>query len=171
MLKLVITASALALSAPVMAQELGTDMQSDSTVQETAPTAEETMPQDDMAAEPMATEDAMTDDQATTAQTTPDPMAQDEMQSNAAMAEAEGGNDPSAVDQFVEQQFPSFDGDSSGDLSAEEFAAWIAPMHQAEVPTEDPEAVKTWTSQAFVQADTDQSASVSKEELKTLLAG
>ncbi len=187
MLKLVITASALALCMPALAQEAGTDTQTDPATQETAPDGDLTTPPEDLADDATMDEtltDETTTDQTTAAQTTPskpidksesdDPEAAtppSTMDDDEATTEDPGTNDPGAVDQFVEQQFPSYDGDSSGELNKDEFAAWLAPLHHAEIPDADEAAVADWTGKAFAQADTDKNAGVSKDELKVLLAG
>lgn len=160
MLKLVITASALALSAPVMAQDMGMDSQTEPSM--TPPMNEQVMPGDDLASDPAAPMQDQTGDSMTELESADQAMTQD--------AEPQPANDSAAIEQFVEQQFPSYDGDGDGELSQTEFAAWMAPMHQAEKPDADAAAASAWAAQAFAQADTDGNAMVSKDELKTLLA-
>lgn len=79
---------------------------------------------------------------------------------------------PTQIAQIVDREFPSYDGDKSGDLNQAEFAAWMKKLRTASDPTVDPEAeqVKTWVGQAWAVADADKSGAVSKDELTGFLS-
>lgn len=79
---------------------------------------------------------------------------------------------PTQVAQIVDQEFPTYDADSTGDLSEAEFGAWMKKLRAATDPAVDPESadVKTWIGQAFAAADGDKSKSVSKTELTGFLS-
>ena len=76
------------------------------------------------------------------------------------------------VAQIVEQEFPTYDADSTGDLNEAEFGAWMKKLRAATDPAADTESaeVKTWIGQAFAAADSDKSKSVSKTELTSFLS-
>lgn len=79
---------------------------------------------------------------------------------------------PTQVAQIVDQEFPTYDADSTGDLNEAEFGAWMKKLRAATDPSVDPESadVKTWIGQAFAAADGDKSKSVSKTELTGFLS-
>ncbi len=79
---------------------------------------------------------------------------------------------PTQIAQIVETEFPTYDGDKSGDLSAAEFGAWMKKLRTAQDPAVDPESadVKSWIDQAYGAADADKSGSVTKEELVAFLS-
>ncbi|AMU96066.1 calcium-binding protein [Sphingopyxis terrae subsp. terrae NBRC 15098] len=79
---------------------------------------------------------------------------------------------PAQIAQIVETEFPTYDGDKSGDLSAAEFGAWMKKLRTAQDPAVDPESadVKSWIDQAYGAADADKSGSVTKEELVAFLS-
>lgn len=79
---------------------------------------------------------------------------------------------PTQVAQIVEQEFPTYDADKSGELSDAEFASWMKKLRTATDPSVDPESadVKTWVGQAFTAADGDKSGQVSKTELTGFLS-
>ena len=79
---------------------------------------------------------------------------------------------PAQIAQIVETEFPTYDGDKSGDLSSAEFGAWMKKLRTATEPSIDPESeqVKTWIGQAWAAADADKSGAVSKEELTGFLS-
>lgn len=72
---------------------------------------------------------------------------------------------------IVSTEFPTYDADKSGDLSATEFASWMDALKKASDPTFDatkPDS-KAWVDQAFAAADADKSKAVSKDELTHFL--
>lgn len=79
---------------------------------------------------------------------------------------------PTQVAQIVDQEFPTYDADSTGELNETEFAAWMKKLRAATDPAVDPESadVKTWIGQAFAAADADKSKGVSKTELTGFLS-
>ena len=79
---------------------------------------------------------------------------------------------PAQIAQIVETEFPTYDGDKSGDLSAAEFGAWMKKLRTAQDPAVDPESadVNSWIDQAYGAADADKSGSVTKEELIAFLS-
>ncbi|NIJ36872.1 hypothetical protein FHR22_001521 [Sphingopyxis panaciterrae] len=79
---------------------------------------------------------------------------------------------PTQVAQIVDQEFPTYDADKSGELSDAEFASWMKKLRTATDPSVDPESadVKTWVGQAFTAADGDKSGQVSKTELTGFLS-
>ncbi|MGV3482027.1 MAG: EF-hand domain-containing protein [Sphingobium sp.] len=129
--------------------------------------AQQTQPPQEPATESTATQppaEAQTAPEATTpsATTTPSP----------APAEAAPANSANTVAAVVDNDFPAFDADKNGELSKEEFAAWMTKLRAAQ-PNAAAASTDTtaWTEAAFAQADTDKNKSVSKGELTTFLQG
>ncbi|RHW16589.1 EF-hand domain-containing protein [Sphingomonas gilva] len=146
MLKYALLASALAIGAPAIAQDMTTPAP-----QQQAPT--QTAPQTD----PMQ--------QAPQAQpATPDTTA-------SAPTEQAPAAGPAQVAEVVKAEFPTYDKDSSGSLSDTEFASWMGALRKASEPTVDTESaeVKTWIEGAFASADTDKDKAVTEGELTTFL--
>lgn len=79
---------------------------------------------------------------------------------------------PTQVAQIVEQEFPTYDADASGELNAAEFSAWMKKLRTANDPAADTESesAKTWIAQAFAAADADKSTGVNKVELTSFLS-
>lgn len=69
------------------------------------------------------------------------------------------------VTAIVDQEFPAHDADSSGELNAAEFAAWMTKLRAAAPQDAQSGDHATWATQAFKVADADSSGSVSKTEL------
>ena len=69
-------------------------------------------------------------------------------------------------------EFPTYDADSSAELSEVEFGTWMKKLRTASEPTVDVESaeVKTWIGQAYGAADADKNGTVSKEELTAFLS-
>jgi len=78
----------------------------------------------------------------------------------------------SQIAHVVEADFPKYDGDGNGKLSATEFASWMGTLRASSDPTAkaDNAEMKAWSKTAFAQADVDKSKSISKGELTTFLA-
>lgn len=147
MIRTLMFASAIALSAPAIAQETSTPPE--------APASESTTTQPPAEAQIPAP-----------AEGTPAP-AQD----SATQPQPAGA---SQVAQVIEADFPSYDKDGNGELSKEEFSAWMLKLRAASAQpgAAAPETELTaWAGAAFAQADSDKSQSVSKGELTTFLAG
>ncbi len=72
---------------------------------------------------------------------------------------------------MVNAEFPSYDKDSDGKLSASEFGAWMVALKSASDPkaTADNPDTKTWVGQAFATADKDKNSSITKAELTGFL--
>ncbi|MBY8822708.1 EF-hand domain-containing protein [Sphingomonas colocasiae] len=145
MIRTLMFVSAFALAAPALAQETQPPQE---------PATEST------AAQPPA--EAQTAPEAATPSTT----------TTASPAQAAPANSANTVAAVVDNDFPAFDADKNGELSKEEFAAWMTKLRAAQ-----PNAAaastdnSAWTEAAFAQADTDKSKSVSKGELTTFLQG
>lgn len=75
----------------------------------------------------------------------------------------------------VDSEFPTYDTDSSGDLSTQEFSKWMMTLKKAEAATTGQQLadaeITAWASAAFAMADNDKSNAVSKPELVTYLGG
>ncbi|MPT47207.1 MAG: EF-hand domain-containing protein [Sphingobium sp.] len=104
--------------------------------------------------------------QAGTAQTT----------TQAAPADQAGAtNAASQVTAIINSEFPTYDGDGSGDLNKAEFSKWMLALKQQELQTTgatlSPAELTQWADAAFATADTDKSGTVSKEELTRYLGG
>ncbi len=145
MIRNIMLVSAFALTAPAFAQE--------------------TQPPQEPATESTATQppaEAQTAPEAATPSTTTSP----------APAQAAPANTPTTVAAVVDTDFPAFDADKNGELSKEEFAAWMTKLRAAQPNAPSASAdTAAWTEAAFAQADTDKSKTVSKGELTTFLQG
>lgn len=81
------------------------------------------------------------------------------------------------VNQIVDAEFASYDGDGDGNLTKAEFAKWIIAMRDAaqtqgaELPTLDKASKDKWANAAFTSADTDKSRKISKVEMSSYLLG
>lgn len=148
MIRNIMFVSAFALAAPAFAQE--------------------TQPPQEPATESTATQppaEAQTAPEAATPSTTTSPAP-------AQPAAAAPANAATTVAAVVDTDFPAFDADKNGELSKEEFAAWMTKLRAAQ-PNAPAASADTaaWTEAAFAQADTDKSKTVSKGELTTFLQG
>jgi len=165
MIRTLLLASAFALASPALAQQ--TEAPADPATSDVTTSAEPT------AAEPMAEPTAPTEAAPAQAEAAP---AQDSVAEAAPAAPAQtAAAQPTAtaqVAQVVEADFPSYDTDKNGELSATEFAAWMTKLKAAAAPAGATAAADpAWTGKAFAQADTDKSKTVSKVELTTFLSG
>lgn len=173
MLKPILLASAMMISAPALAQEVPSQMPSSPSTQTTAPTS------DPAAQAPTTTQESLPDattadptanDPASTAQTTPPQSTEQPAQS------AEAGQPQAAtstqIAQIVDAEFPTYDKDSDGEITQPEFASWMVKLRQASDPSTDAQSaeVQSWIGQAFASADADKSTKVSKTELTTFLS-
>lgn len=77
----------------------------------------------------------------------------------------------SQVAQVVDTEFPSYDKNGDGKLSAAEFAGWMVALKTKTDPSTKPDAPETkkWVSAAFAQADTDKNKSLTKTEVTSFL--
>lgn len=81
------------------------------------------------------------------------------------------------VTALVETEFPSYDADKTGELSAAEFTNWLVAL-QTKAAESDANAKKMddagkakWAKAAFASADTDKSKRISKAEVVKFLLG
>ena len=167
MLKYILLASAMTISAPVLAQDKPADSQVAPTTQaaptQTAPEATPASP-DPAATDPAATDVASPNE--TVAEAAPaDPAAAPVQTAAQPVTKAD------QIAQVVSTEFPSYDKDSSGSLNETEFSSWMVALKTASDPTTKAEsaATKTWVNQAFATADTDKNKSLSKTEVTGFL--
>ncbi|WP_343518334.1 calcium-binding protein [Sphingomonas sp.] len=184
MLKSILLAGAVIISAPVLAQE--------APAQETTPSAQEqaTPPAAEEPAAPAETatpaeqpaETAQQPQEATPAtpaeqpaQTAQQPAASADQPAQTAQQPAQSGQQPAnaaQIAQVVDQGFPTYDKDADGSLKAEEFNSWMVALRSASEPAFQGQSAadKEWLTRALTAADADKSGGVNKEELKTFLA-
>ena len=144
MLKSILIASAVLVSAPVFAQ----------TAQPSA------------AVPPGAQQGAANIDPSQSAPAAQTPAPAESAPADAATAQ------PASVAQVVSTEFPTYDKNGDGSLSAVEFSSWMVALKTASDPSTKATApaTKTWVTQAFAQADTDKNKKVSQGELTTFLS-
>jgi outer membrane biosynthesis protein TonB len=167
MIKSILLAGVVMISAPVLAQE--------APAQETppAPAEQPAEPAEAPAAVEQPAETAQQPQEATPAE----PAAPAEQPAQAAEqqpAKPPQGQQPANATQIaavVDQGFPTYDKDADGSLKAEEFNSWMVALRSASEPAFKGESTadKQWLGAALAQADTDKSGSVNKDELKTFL--
>ena len=77
----------------------------------------------------------------------------------------------SQVAQVVDTEFPTYDKNGDGKLSAAEFSGWMVALKSKTDPTTKPDAPETkkWVSAAFVQADADKNKSLTRAEVTSFL--
>lgn len=159
MIKSILLAGAVMISAPVLAQ--------DAPAQETPPApAEQPAPADAPAPAEQPAETAQQPQEATP--------AEQPAQTAQQPAPAQQGQQPANATQIaavVDQGFPTYDKDADGNLKAEEFNSWMVALRSASEPAFKGESTadKQWLSAALTQADKDKSGGVNKDELKTFL--
>ena len=153
MMKRILLASAVMMSAPAFAQDAA-PAQATAPAAQTAPANPATAPADPSIT---ATQAAPADPATQTAQTT-----------------AEAGQPASGaqIAQIVEAEFPKYDKDGKGQLTEKQFGEWMVALRSASEPgvTADKPEVKSWIKQAFAQADKDKSKAVTKAELTSFLS-
>ncbi len=181
MLKTMLLIGAAAVSFPALAQTQPVDPAAPTASQPAEPAAENVQP----APAPEAAQSAPAPDaaqptpapapspDASTTQpvTEPAPPA-GEATTTAQSAPSGTAATPAQVAQIVDKEFPTYDADSSAELSEVEFAGWMKKLRGASEPSLDVESaeVKTWIGQAWGAADTDKNGTVSKEELTAFLS-
>ena len=148
MIKIMLLAGTVAISAPAFAQT-------------TAPNAQ-------TAPAPMQTTPAPATTAPAPAQTVPAAPAPTE--TTPAPTDAAAAPSQSQVAQVVDQQFGTYDKNADGALSKAEFAAWMTALKsQANAKAATPAEETAWNDAAFSQADGDKSATVTKVELTGFL--
>jgi hypothetical protein len=77
----------------------------------------------------------------------------------------------SQVAQVVDTEFPTYDKNGDGKLSAAEFGGWMVALKSKTDPSTKPDApdTKKWVSAAFTQADADKNKSLTKAEVTSFL--
>lgn len=174
MLKTMLLIGAAAISFPALAQDQPADptappAQTDSAPpasQPSEPATEATQP----APAPEAAQPAPAPDASTPPAAEPAPPAGEA--TTAQSAPSGSAATPAQVAQIVDKEFPTYDADSSAELSEVEFAGWMKKLRAASEPTVDVESaeVQTWIGQAWGAADADKNGTVSKEELTAFLS-
>ncbi len=159
MIKPIILASAVLMSAPAFAQDAA-PAQTTVAPAQTAPGAPATTA-------PEEASDVIGTTPAAPA-TQPDPATQ------TAQTTAEAGQPATGtqIAQIVEAEFPKYDKDGKGQLTERQFGEWMVALRSASEPevTADKPEVKAWVKQAFASADADKSKAVSKAELTQFLS-
>jgi hypothetical protein len=151
MLKYALLAGAMTIAAPALAQSTMTSPQ-------TAPTATTG------AADP-----SMSPAQTAPGQTPP---TQSAPAQSAQTAQATQPASSDQVAQVIDTEFPTYDKNGDGKLSAAEFGDWMVALKTKTDPATKPGAPETkkWVAAAFAQADTDKSKSLTKPELTSFLS-
>ncbi|MCK8456864.1 MULTISPECIES: EF-hand domain-containing protein [Sphingomonas] len=146
MLKYALLAGAMTIAAPALAQSTMTSPQ-------TAP-----------AATTGAADPSMSPAQTAPTQAGPSQPAQ--------TAQAMQPASSDQVAQVIDTEFPTYDKNGDGKLSAAEFGDWMVALKTKTDPATKPGAPETkkWVAAAFAQADTDKSKSLSKPELTSFLS-
>lgn len=167
MLKSILLASAVAISVPAFAQDMP-EQQTPPPMEQTAPTeTTEPVPQEAPAPAPQPEAEV-------TPEPTPTPTPEPEMTEPQAQASQPAQQPANAeqIAQIVDQGFPTYDKDGDGNLTGEEFGAWMIALRSATEPTFTGESAadKEWLGRALAAADADNSGGVTNPELKTFLA-
>lgn len=173
MLKSILLASAVAISAPAFAQDMS-QQQTPPPQEQPAPTeTTEPVPQETPAPAPQP-EAEVTPAPAPTPTPTPTPTPEPQTAEPQAQTSqpAQQPANAAQIAQIVDQGFPSYDKDGDGSLKAEEFSAWMVALRSATEPafTGESAADKEWLTRALAAADADKSGGVTNPELKTFLA-
>lgn len=169
MLKPILLASAMIISAPALAHDMATQSTTAPGAQSTAPATAGTAPTDPAA--------SMTQDSTATQAADPATSAAADPATSAQAAPAESAGQPqqasaAQIAQIVETEFPNYDGDKDGEITQDEFGKWMVALRSASDPSTNAQSaeVQTWVGQAFASADMDKSTKVSKTELTSFLA-
>lgn len=145
MIRTMLFASAVALASPAFAQT-------------TAPAAPAPAPQ-------TAPAPAPADPMSSTMPSTPTTPSDSTTATPAAPAES------TSVAAVVEAEFTAYDKDKSGELSRDEFNAWMTKLGSTGSQPDPKIGTAEWNTAAFAQADTDKNKTVSKTELTSFLQG
>lgn len=200
MLKHILLASSMMVAVPAFAQETPptekpAEAPASPTTQEqtsptdaapTAPEAPSAAPADSMvqttppAGAPTSADQAQTMTEqaqpAQQAQATPaqpaTPAQQPAQTADATTTPAQPADKATQVAAVVGKEFPAYDKDSNGNLSQNEFGAWMMALRKASEPGFDTASAEatTWVGQAFAMADTDKDSAVNQSELTGFLA-
>lgn len=172
MLKSILLASAVAISAPAFAQDVP-QQQTPPPQEQPAPTeSTEPVPQEAPAPAPQPeAEVTPAPTPAPTPSPTPTPTPEPQAQAEASQPAQQPAN-AAQIAQIVDQGFPTYDKDGDGNLTGEEFGSWMVALRSATEPafTGESAADKEWLTRALAAADADKSGGVTNPELKTFLA-
>lgn len=162
MLKYVFLAGAMTVAVPVAAQTADSPAMSSPDQTQTAPMSQ---PMPDSATTTAPAQSAPMDSAAAPTQAAP-------AQSAPAQTAAQPAATATQVAQVVDSEFPTYDADKDGKLSATEFSAWMVALKSKADPSTKAGAPETkkWVDAAFAQADTDKSKSLTKAELTGFLS-
>jgi outer membrane biosynthesis protein TonB len=169
MLKSILLASAVAISAPAFAQDTP-EQQTPPPQEQPAPTeTTEPVPQQTPAPAPQP-EAEVTPEATPTPAPTPTPTPEPQAQAQTSQAAPQPAT-AAQIAQIVDQGFPTYDKDADGSLKQEEFGAWMVALRSATEPgfTGEAPAEKQWITNAYATADADKSGGVTVAELKTFL--
>ena len=177
MLKSLLLASSVAISAPAFAQDMP-QQQTPPPQEQPAPTeSTEPVPQEAPAPTPEPEAEPVPEATPTPVPTpTPTPTPTPEPQASEQQAQASQSAQKPAnaeqIAQIIDQGFPTYDGDKDGNLTGEEFGRWMVALRSQSEPafTGESAADKDWLTRALAAADADKSGGVNKDELKTFLA-
>lgn len=170
MLKSILLASAVAISAPAFAQDMP-QQQTPPPQEQPAPTeSTEPVPQEAPAPAPQP-EAEVTPESTPAPAPTPTPTPEPQAQAQTSQPAPQPAN-AAQIAQIVDQGFPTYDKDADGNLTGEEFGAWMVALRSATEPafTGESAADKEWLTRALAAADADKSGGVTNAELKTFLA-
>lgn len=175
MLKSILLASAVAISAPAFAQDMPQ--------QQTPPPQEQPAPTETTEPVPQETPAPATQPEAEvtpapaptpspTPTPTPEPQAAEPQAQAQASQPAQQPANAAQIAQIVDQGFPTYDKDGDGNLTGEEFGSWMVALRSATEPAFTGESAtdKEWLTRALAAADADKSGGVTNPELKTFLA-
>lgn len=178
MLKSILLASAVAISAPAFAQDMP-QQQTPPPQEQPAPTeSTEPVPQEAPAPVPQEApapapqpEAEVTPESTPAPAPTPTPTPEPQAQAQTSQPAQQSAN-AAQIAQIVDQGFPTYDKDADGNLTGEEFGAWMVALRSATEPafTGESAADKEWLTRALAAADADKSGGVTNPELKTFLA-
>lgn len=94
---------------------------------------------------------------------------------SAAQTEPDSAGAAGRVAAVVDQGFPLYDADGSGELDKAEFSKWVLELKAQEMKatgaTMPPEELTAWAAASFTMADTDGNGRIGKAELVRYLGG
>lgn len=76
---------------------------------------------------------------------------------------------PAAIAKMVDRDFSSYDTNQDGELSPEEFSAWIVKLRKPSAAVLSDADARAWSAKVFAVADTSRDQMVSKSEMTQLL--
>ncbi len=171
MLKSILLASAVAISAPAFAQDMPQQQTPPPQEQPAPPETTEPVPQETPAPATQPEAEVTPEATPTPAPTpTPTPTPEPQAQAQASQSAPQPAT-ATQIAQIVDQGFPTYDKDADGSLKPEEFSAWMVALRSASEPgfTGEAAAEKQWLTNAHATADADKSGGVTVAELKTFL--